>query len=141
VSHRATIQGIMRQVPRLIGETDGVTIRTRTSNIGVDPVAWSATQVVTAQFGQEQETIERDEVRNSEVRRLVAVMIYPDTYTFVLQGAATVNELPIGAEVKRSDGLWWAVLRRLQATSGLKRVLVGREFPRQITADRGGRVL
>lgn len=143
MSHRATIQGIMRQVPALLGETSGVIVRTRTSNVGVQPVTWSAEQTLTGfQFGQEQETVDRDQVRSTEVRRLVAILVYPDTCTFALQGAATVNELPIGAEIKRvgAGNVWWAVVRRLPSTSGLKRALIGRDLPRQIAGERGGQV-
>jgi hypothetical protein len=125
----------MRQVPALLGET--LNVRTRASAVGAATTTWSTAVEITAQITQEQERIERDSQRHVDVRKAMAVLIYSDAYTFTLHGAGSTNELPVGAEVQRSGGIWWAVVQRLPSTSGLKRALVERELPRQLTADRG----
>lgn len=138
MTQRAQIAGILRQLPGLIGES--LIARTRTSTVGTTPPTWSSEVSFTGQFSQEQEDVSHDGLRHTDVRRFVAVVIYPDSLTFALQGASTTNELPIGAEVKRADGAWWSVTKRLNATAGLKRALVSRELPRQVVANRGGRI-
>jgi hypothetical protein len=125
----------MRQVPTLLGGP--LNVRTRASAVGAATTTWSAAVEITAQITQEQERIDHDSQRRVDVRKAMAVLIYSDTYSFPLHGGGTSNELPVGAEVQRPSGMWWAVVQRLPSTSGLKRALVERELPRQLTADRG----